>query len=158
MFKDFCARVMPTYMRRRSSSILLGSMTPRSTLSRCGSMPSSTPIKKTWPNSKPLAACKVDNLTASTSPASWPSSMLIKETICVSSSRFLASASRPYSVLASPFLLNQPMKSMTLAHLLSAARGSSLSYKNASYCMVLSKSSSTSLAGSRTARCCNLLM
>ena len=149
MLSDFCARVMPTYIKRRSSSIL-----SLSTLSRCGKMPSSTPIKNTCPNSKPLAAWSVDSLTASGSPSSRPSSILISATICV---RFSKSRVSP-SPLSPPLRVSQPTKSNTFFHLASAERDSSESYKNASYSIAVSMSLSTSPEGSLLARSCSLLM
>ncbi|CFW31806.1 Uncharacterised protein [Bordetella pertussis] len=57
------ARVIATYIRRRSSSRPAGSMM----LFSCGNSPSSRPVMNTASNSRPLAACTVISCTAS-----WP--------------------------------------------------------------------------------------
>ena len=101
-----CARVMPTYISRRSSSSRRSS-----TASRCGRMPSSSPTRNTCGNSRPFAACSVDSRTASGSSSSRPSSIVISAMVCVSSSRFLPSAS--------PLRASQPTKSGTLLALAS---------------------------------------
>ena len=62
-----CARVIPTYASRRSSSSSVGSPSDR----RCGKTPSSRPVRNTTGNSRPLAVCNVIKVT--TPPWSTPS-------------------------------------------------------------------------------------
>ena len=137
----FLARVMPTYIRRRSSSKL-----PSSTLSPCGNTPSSQPIKNTYGNSKPLEACSVIMFTASTSSCSLPSSKVIKAMVWAISKMFLPSFS--------PLLPIQRCKSITLRHLISPDLPSSCKSKWASNLMVSSKACKNSPAGLQAASVC----
>ena len=59
-----CARVMPTYIRRRSSSMRAAcAAAPASSSGRKGSSPSITPASTTCGHSRPLAACSVESVT-----------------------------------------------------------------------------------------------
>ncbi len=75
-------------------------------------------------NSRPFAACSVDSRTASDSSTSRPSSIVTSAIICVSSSRFLRSAS--------PLRDSQPTKSATLLPFASASRLSNVAESQSS--------------------------
>jgi hypothetical protein len=95
------ARVMPTYIRRRSScsrcrmpSLIGPSALPvglSSSPSLNGNRPSVTPTSITCGHSRPLAACSVDSVTTFWSLSR---SLMVdsSEIVCATSSRFLTSA------------------------------------------------------------------
>ena len=93
--KVFLARVMPTYIKRRSSSrrvtkLSLVCSLPASLSIRNGSMPSVTPMSMTCGHSKPLAAWSVESVTTF-----WSFSRSFKvdskAMVCATSSKFFCS-------------------------------------------------------------------
>ena len=66
-YRRWRARVMATYISRRSSSRPSASVTEFS----CGNRPSSRPVMKTASNSSPLAECTVISCTASLPSPAW---------------------------------------------------------------------------------------
>ena len=72
-YRRRCARVMPTYARRRSSASSLVSSSER----ECGNVPCSNPVRNTTGYSRPLAVCRVISVTepeSSPSIGSWSES------------------------------------------------------------------------------------
>ena len=66
-YRRWRARVMATYIRRRSSSMPPGSVNEFS----CGKMPSSRPVMNTQSNSSPFDECTVMSCTASCPAWAW---------------------------------------------------------------------------------------
>jgi len=89
-----CARVMPTYISRRSSckrSAMFSSLSlPFLSSSLNGNKPSLTPASTTCGHSSPLAACSVDSVTTFWSPSR---SLMVDSSaiVCTTSSMVLVS-------------------------------------------------------------------
>ena len=115
------ARVMPTYISRRSSSRRSGVISFSSLLK--GKEPSFTPASTTCGHSSPLEACKVDRVTTFGSPPR-SARLVISEMVWATSITLFFSVSTvmPPSFSISPpqRLAIQSMKSRTLAQRLAA--------------------------------------
>ena len=123
------ARVMPTYIRRRSSSMRTAAACSSSpSLPRNGSSPSLTPASTTCGHSSPLAACSVDSVTTFwSSPRS--ARLTITEIDCATSSTLFASTSSPVAAAPVPPQRRaiQSTKSSTLVQRAAASGGESAS-------------------------------
>ena len=124
------ARVMPTYISRRSSSSRSTVISSSSRLK--GSVPSLTPTSTTCGHSRPLLACSVDSVTTFWSASPRSARLRITLMVCATSSTLFVSVCTwplPSSAISPPQRRAiQSMKSSTLDQRAAATLGfSSLS-------------------------------